>query len=269
MSDQSDVPEGYNPRDFPPVAVTVDIVVFTIVNDALHVLLVERGVPPFLGSWALPGGFVKPHESLDAAATRELVEETGVSHEPGHLEQLATYGAPDRDPRMRVVTVAYWGILANLEPHGGGDAAYAGLVPVSKLDRGGIKLAFDHSAIVSDAIERARSKLEYTTLAAKFCPPEFTISQLRKVYETVWNERLDEGNFQRKVRSAPDFLLPLEELSEPGLDGGRPAQLFELGHAQLLQSPIRRAEKFKFPELAESPEPAATPSKPDEVEPDE
>ena len=196
----------YNPRDYPPVAVTVDVALFAILRDELHVLLIQRGIEPFAGAWALPGGFVQPDEGLDDAAARELAEETGVAEDDVYLEQLRSYGSPDRDPRLRVVTIAYWGACAALPvPLGGSDAAHAELVPVSMVEHGDIELAFDHGVIVGDALERIRAKLEYTALAARFCSPEFTISELRKVYETIWNTRLDPGNFQRKVRENRSF----------------------------------------------------------------
>ena len=196
----------YDPRSYPPFAVTVDVAVFTIRNDALHVLLIGRGEDPFKGAFALPGGFVKPDEDLDQAAARELAEETGLRDGSWHLEQLGSYGAPDRDPRMRVVTVAHWAICADLPaPRAGGDAAAAILVPVAEIERGNVPLAFDHERIVRDAVERPRAKLEYTALAAKFCPPEFTIAQLRRVYEAVWSTRLDPGNFQRNVQESGAF----------------------------------------------------------------
>ena len=143
---------------------------------------------------------------MDDAAARELAEETGVAEDDVYLEQLRSYGSPDRDPRLRVVTIAYWGACAALPvPLGGSDAAHAELVPVSMVEKGDIELAFDHDVIVGDALERIRAKLEYTALAARFCSPEFTISELRKVYETIWNTRLDPGNFQRKVRENRSF----------------------------------------------------------------
>ena len=110
-----------------------------------------------------------------------------------------------------------------------------------KIEAGGLKLAFDHSAIVHEAIERTRSKLEYTTLATAFCPPEFTISQLRRVYEAVWNTRLDPGNFHRKVKNTPDFLQPVGAYSDPGDEGGRPAELYEPGPALMMDLPLDRS----------------------------
>ena len=133
-----------------------------------------------------------------------------------HLEQLGSYGAPERDPRMRVLSVAYWEIAADLPVlRGGGDAAAAALTPVQEIEHGRVLLAFDHERIVRDAVERTRSKLEYTALAAKFCPPEFTIGQLRRVYETVWNTRLDPGNFQRNVQKSSAFEKRIEAASAP------------------------------------------------------
>lgn len=200
------VPYRYDPAVFPPFAVTVDVALFTIREDALTVLLIERGGEPYLGAWALPGGFVRPDEDLERAAARELAEETGLAEGAWHLEQLAAYGAPNRDPRMRVVTVAYWAICADLPiPRGGGDAAAAELVPVERIESGAVCLAFDQERIVRDAVERTRSRLEHTTLAAKFCPPEFTIRELRRVYEAVWGTSLDPGNFQRYVRESGAF----------------------------------------------------------------
>ncbi len=245
---------AYDPGDFPPFAVTVDIALFTIRDDALHVLLIQRGGEPFLGAWALPGGFVRPDEDLDRAAARELAEETGLRAGSWYLEQLGSYGAPDRDPRMRVVTVAYWAVAADLPaPRGGGDALAAALTPVRDIERGSVRLAFDHERIVRDAVERTRSKLEYTALAAKFCPPEFTIRQLRRVYEAVWNTRLDPGNFQRNVQESGAFVKRIEAPTGPPLAGspgrGRPASLWSVSEstaaadhsaAPLARPPARR-----------------------------
>ena len=221
--------DNYDAGVYPPFAVTVNIAVFTIRHGALQVLLIERGEDPFLGCPALPGGFVQPYEDLDQAAARELAEETSLTAGAWHLEQLASYGAPDRDPRMRVVTVAYWAICADLPTvKGGGDAADAILKPVEEIERGGIHLAFDHDRIITDALERTRSKLEYTTLAAKFCPPEFTIGQLRRVYETVWNTRLDPGNFQRNVQESGAFERRNGTANRPTSRRGRPGAIWSV-----------------------------------------
>lgn len=227
----------YDPSDYPAAAVTVDLVALTIRDDALCALAVRRGEEPYVGRWALPGGFVRADEDLDAAASRELVEETGVPAGRLHLEQLGTYGAPRRDPRMRVITVAYLGLAPDLPlPTAGGDAAGARWAPVGELEQAG--LAFDHSAILADGIERARAKIEYTPLATTFCADEFTVAELRRVYEIMWGTTLDSRNFHRKVTGAAGFLVPVGRTT--GRDGGRPAQLYRRGELRLLHPPMMR-----------------------------
>jgi len=214
-------------------SVTVDLVVLTIRDRALHVLLVRRRYPPYRGRWALPGGFVLASEDLFAAATRELAEETGIH--TGHLEQLATYGAPRRDPRGRVVTVAHLALVPDLpSPAAGSDAAAADWVEVAAAG----PLAFDHARILADGVERARAKLEYTALAAAFCPAEFTVAQLRDVYEAVWGAPLDPRNFHRKVTATAGFVEPAG--ASTGGGRGRPAQLFRRGPAEVLYPPLLR-----------------------------
>lgn len=223
-------------------AIAVDVVILTIRNGRLSVLLVERGLPPYKGRWALPGGFVLPNEGLDEAAQRELAEETGLSQLPpgAHLEQLKTYGAPGRDPRMRVFSVAYVGLLADLPtPVGGSDAAaarYWALEDVKESERS--PLAFDHAAILADGVERARAKLEYTPLATAFCEEPFTISELRRVYEATWGVALDAANFRRKVLSTPGFALPVGRTTVSA--AGRPAGLYRRGDASLLHPAMLR-----------------------------
>jgi 8-oxo-dGTP diphosphatase len=196
---------AYDPGAYPSVAVTVDVVILTVRQGELCVLLVRRGARPQLGRWALPGGFVGATEALEDAARRELAEETGLEAY-GHLEQLATYGAVDRDPRMRVVSVAYLALVPDLpRPAAGTDAAEARYWPVADLPSS--ELAFDHGRILADAVERARAKLEYTSLATTFLEEPFTIADLRRVYEAVWDVELHPANFRRKVLSTPDFVL--------------------------------------------------------------
>lgn len=216
-------------------AVTVDLVLLTIRQGSLQVLLVRRGIPPFEGRWALPGGFVLPSETLDAAAARELREETGLDPLSGHFEQLSTYGDPGRDPRGRVITIAYLALLPDLPaPTAGSDAAGAEWRPVSSAG----DLAFDHARILADGVERARAKLEYTPLATAFCPPEFTIGELRGVYETVWRTHLDPRNFHRKVTGAAGFVEPTGETVIR--ERGRPARLYRRGTATLLHPALLR-----------------------------
>jgi 8-oxo-dGTP diphosphatase len=223
----------------PPLAVTVDLVVLTVREDELQALVIRRGEAPYKGRWALPGGFVQPDEDLETAAARELQEETGLPRERVHLEQLASYGAPNRDPRMRVVTVAHIALAADLPvPEAGTDAACADWRTVSDLLSNRTKLAFDHTQILRDGVERARSKLEYTPLAAAFCPREFTIRELRHVYEAVWGATIDPRNFHRKVSKTPGFVIPTDSMTTR--EGGRPARLYRAGNAQLLHPPLLR-----------------------------
>jgi 8-oxo-dGTP diphosphatase len=235
-------------HEHPPFAVTADVVAMTLVAGKLSVLLVRRAADPFAGSWALPGGFLAPDEDADAAAARELGEETGLVLEPsadgrtagtGHLEQLRTYSDPGRDPRMRVVSVAYVAVLP--EPavaEAGSDAADVRWFAVDDLD---FPLAFDHARIVGDAVERIRSKLEYTTLAAAFCAPAFTIPELRRVYEAVWGAPIDGPNFSRKVTSTKGFVVETDEHRPASTAGGRPPRLFRRGSASVLFPPLLRA----------------------------
>jgi 8-oxo-dGTP diphosphatase len=228
------------------VDLAVDLVVLTIRDGELCTLLIRRGVPPFKGRWALPGGFVLADEDLPAAAGRELREETGVAliasgadtptvPTAGHLEQLQTYGAPRRDPRGRVVSVAYLALLPDLPaPTAGSDAAMAHWRPM----RTATKLAFDHEVILRDGIERARAKLEYTSLAAAFCPEEFTIAELRAVYEAVWGTTLDPRNFHRKATTTEGFVRATGRRRAQA--AGRPAELFTRGDAEVLYPPLLR-----------------------------
>lgn len=229
-----------DPWTIPLVAVAVDLAVLTVRSGRLQILLVRRGVEPFLGSLALPGGFLaSTAEDLDAAAARELTEETGLAAKGLHLEQLCTYGVPDRDPRRRVVTVCYLALVPDLPlPVAGGAARAAEWVPVQRVLRRRMLLAFDHAKIIRDAVERARSKLEYTTLAAAFCPAEFSVSELRRVYEIVWDQQIDPRNFHRKVTSVENFLVPTG--NNTIRDGGRPAALYRRGSATLLHPAILR-----------------------------
>ncbi|MFG1603606.1 NUDIX domain-containing protein [Actinoplanes sp. NPDC049265] len=229
---------AYDPSAFTPVAVTVDVVALTIRAGRLCVLLVERGESPYAGWRALPGGFVR-EETLDAAALRELAEETGAAMPAAvHLEQLRTYGTPQRDPRMRVVSVAYLAFAPSLpDPRAGGDASGAFWVPVDEVT----ELAFDHAHILADALDRARSKLEYTPLATAFLPPEFTMTELRAVYAAVWGEDLHAGNFHRKVLSVPGFVESTgTTASRGGERGGPKARLYRPGDAHLLHPALLR-----------------------------
>lgn len=230
----------YDPRGFPPFAVTVDIVLLSVVDD-FSVLLVTRGEEPHAGSLALPGGFVRPDESIDEAAVRELGEETGVGSRAlrgVHLEQLATFGAVHRDPRMRVVSVAYVALVAGAPtPVAGSDAAGAAWCAVDDVRSG--DLAFDHAQILASGIERVRSKLEYTTLATRLAGDRFTLAELRRIYELVWGTPIDPANFRRKVLASDGFVVPTtEKRSAPG--GGPPATVYRPGPGVTLNPPLLR-----------------------------
>jgi 8-oxo-dGTP diphosphatase len=232
----------------PPFAVTADVVLFTVSEGRFSVLLVRRARPPYQGQWALPGGFVEPDEDLDEAAARELREETGLSELPPgtHLEQLRTYGTPGRDPRMRVVSVAYLAFTPELqEPRAGSDAELARFWTVSEvLGPGGPELAFDHDRIVRDGVERASAKIEYTPLATAFLEEPFTLAALRGIYEEVWEARQDPSNFRRKVLRLEGFVVPVGETATPTVpQGGRPADLYRRGDATTLWPPLRRHQQ--------------------------
>jgi 8-oxo-dGTP diphosphatase len=230
---------SYDPHAFPPFAVTVDMVLLTVTEGRFSVLLVERDTHPFRGFIALPGGFVQPDEDLDAAAVRRLEQETGVRRSAAYVEQLGAFGAPDRDPRMRVVSVAYLVFAPDLPaPRPGAGARSVAWVPVETVRRE--RLAFDHAHVLAAGVERARAKLEYTPLAAAFCDEELTVADLRRVYEAVWGVPLDPRNFHRKVTGTPGFLEPVGRPAPVGPEGGRPAALYRRGPATLLHPAMLR-----------------------------
>ncbi|NJP34814.1 NUDIX hydrolase [Micromonospora thermarum] len=224
----------------PTVLLAVDLVILTLRKSCLHVLLIERGVEPYQGALALPGGFLgHEKEDLVTAAHRELAEEAGLGPDQLHLEQLGVYGAPDRDPRGRVVSAAYLAIAPRLpEPVAGTDASRACWTSVERALSGDAQLAFDHEQILTDGIDRAREKLERSALATAFCGPTFTISELQEVYEAVWGVPLDARNFYRKVQSVDGFIVPAGPSRKT--DGGRPARLFRPGPCTTLHPPMMR-----------------------------
>lgn len=204
---------------YPRAALTVDCVVFGFDEGDLKVLLIQRALDPFKGRWALPGGFVRVDETLDRAARRELEEEAGLKDV--FLEQLYTFGAVERDPRERVISVGYYALvkLASHETRAATDAADARWFPISKAPR----LAFDHADILAAALTRLRGKVRYQPIGFELLPPKFTLSQLQHLYEAVLAAELDKRNFRKKVLGF-GLLVPLEETQMTGRH--RPAQLF-------------------------------------------
>ena len=215
---------------YPFVYLTADLLALALRPGAgLSVLVVKRGSAPYKGRWAFPGGFVDEGEDVERAARRELREETGISTRGTTLHRLGAYTAPRRDPRHRVVSVPFVAVLpAPTDPTAADDATHAEWLPVEELV-GSRRLAFDHAQILADALDWLRGSLERTTLATSFLADEFTVSELREVYEAVWGRRLDPGNFQRKVTGTPGLL---QDTGERRLGGrGRPATLFRAGPA--------------------------------------
>ena len=213
----------------PKFGVTVDAVVLAIRDGALHALMVQRKHEPYQGRWAFPGGFVDPKEDLPDAVFRELREETGVRPRRFHLEQIASYGDPERDPRGRTISVAFLILTPESdEPVAADDAGDASWKRVSTLLREPRILAFDHEHILRDGLQRARSKLEYTPAAAVLLPREFTLAELRGVYEAVWGRRLDARKFTRQALAARDFLVRAGD--------GR----YRAGRARILNPPLLR-----------------------------
>ena len=225
----TDLPDGYDPHAFEHPSVSVDVVALTARDKRLEVLLVQRSEKPFAGYWAIPGGFVGMNEGLDAAAARKLRDKTGVDEAAPFLEQLYTFGTVDRDPRHRVITVAYYALIpapdsglpnaAKGVPVAGANASDAQWFDVAALP----PLAFDHAEILRVAVARLRAKLGYTAVAYALLPDEFTLTELQTVYETILTRILDKRNFRKKMLSL-DILEATGK--ERRLGAHRPAQLF-------------------------------------------
>jgi 8-oxo-dGTP diphosphatase len=225
--------EGYTPANAERPAVTVDVVIFSLRDSDLKVLLIRRAAPPFKGKWAIPGGYVHPDEALDEAAQRELEEETGLPDV--YLEQLYTFGAPKRDPRGRVITVAYFALVSDdVTVRAGDDAAEAAWHSVFDLP----DVAFDHDEILSYALQRLRYKLEYTAVGFELLPNEFTLTELQTAYEIVLGEKLDKRNFRRRILEA-GILAETSKYRE-GEGQGRPAQLYRYKKNAVTEVKARR-----------------------------
>lgn len=228
-----DLPENYDANKFERPSVTVDVVIFSLVEEDLQVLLIKRQAAPFANSWAIPGSFVKIDESLEEAAVRALVDETGVTDV--YTEQLYTFGSPARDPRTRVITIAYFALVPHdaIQHKAGRDTAETAWFAIDKLP----SLAFDHTEIVEYAHQRLQYKLEYTSVGFQLLPDVFTLTELQKAYEIILTEKLDKRNFRRKILSAG----VLEETGKKKKDGeGRPAMLYRYKEDAIAEVKTRR-----------------------------
>ena len=228
---ENNVPYDVSQYDRP--SVTADVVIFTLQDGELKVLLIKRSHWPYEGHWAIPGGFVNMDESLEQAARRELAEETGVADI--YLEQLYTFGQPDRDPRTRVITVAYLAVTSadRVDPRAGSDAADARWWPMDDLPD---KLAFDHDTILNYALTRLRYKLEYTAVGFQLLPQEFTLPELQHAYEIILGERLDKANFRKKLAKAK-VVEPTGSFRQAI---GRPAELYRYRDDAVAEVKARR-----------------------------
>lgn len=234
MSASPPAENSYNAADYERPSVTVDIVIFSILDEQLKVLLVKRKAWPHEGMWAIPGGFVKMEESLEEAAYRELGEETGVSSSHVYLEQLYTFGDPDRDPRTRVITVAYVALVGadKLNPRAASDAEAVGWFSMYDLPA----LAFDHADILEYALTRLRYKLEYSAVGFQLLPEKFTLRELQEAYEIILGAKLDKGNFRSKIRKSN-----VVEMVDGFRDtGGRPARLYRFRDDAVAEVKARR-----------------------------
>ncbi|GAB4402092.1 MAG: NUDIX domain-containing protein [Anaerolineales bacterium] len=219
---------------YPRPALTVDIVIFSVQHAHLQTLFICRNQAPYEGMWALPGGFVQMKESLEEAAARELAEETGLRDT--YLEQLYTYGDPQRDPRERVVSVAYFALIPTdsaLQVQSGSDARASQWFPIDSLP----PLAFDHAEIVAYALRRLRYKLEYTAVGFELLPETFTLSELQHIYEVILGEPLDKRNFRRRIQQA-NIIEETDTLRRPG--EGRPARLYRYRPDAIAEIKARR-----------------------------
>ena len=219
--------ENTNYTDFEQTHVTVDLVIFTIIEERLRVLLVRRAVPPFEGYWSIPGGFLLKGESLEEAAQRLMAEKTGVNEV--YLEQLYTFGKPERDPRARVITVTYFALIpwARLPQPRSSKVTDVGWFAVDQTG----ELAFDHGEIVAFAVNRLRAKAGYSSIVYGLLPDRFRLSDLQKVYEVIMNRRLDKRNFRKRMLSSG----LLEETGKKDMTGAhRPAMLYEFKKRELI-----------------------------------
>lgn len=226
--------QTYDVTKYDRPSVTVDVVIFSILDDQLKVLLIKRKSWPFEGMWAIPGGFVKMEESLEEAAYRELAEETNISNAHVYLEQLYTFGRPNRDPRTRVITVAYFALVSAdyVNPKAASDAADVNWFSVYDLP----DLGFDHDEILNYALTRLRYKLEYSAVGFQLLPEKFTLRELQDAYEIILGTELDKGNFRSKLRKTK----VVEAIDGYRDTGGRPARLYRFREDAVAEIKTRR-----------------------------
>lgn len=230
---------------FPVFAVTVDIAVFVVIAGELHVALIERGVEPFMGTWALPGGFKRPDETLEEAARRELQEESGLNFEA--LRQFGTFGDPGRDPRGNIVTVGFFAV--STEPpqlDAATDAVSAAYWPVRDVLAKTNFLAFDHWDILRSSLHHVRRELDSSDLLKDFLPSKFTIRSLQDIYEAVWDCKLDPSNLRRSLNlKTDDWLRSLEITTSSSKQGGRPSTMYEFSGDWSRGGPVRSPASIK------------------------
>ena len=222
----------YKAKEYPKPSVTVDLVIFTVVDSILKVLLIKRKGHPHQGQWAIPGGFVDvgdvfddQGESVEKAAHRELAEETSLPEGCCFLEQLRTFGEPGRDPRMRVISVAYYALISPEKVplvKAGDDASEAKWVVVEGVEG----LAFDHDKILGTAVERIRGKIDYAPIAFELVPPTFTVAELRSVHEAIKGHSYKAPNFYRRFRRMQTDGI-IEEAPGKRYGSGRPAKVYK------------------------------------------
>lgn len=220
-------------KKFRPL-LAVDILIFSIIENELQILLVKRKFAPFANDWAIPGGFVREKESLENAARRELSEETGLKDVDMFLEQLFTFGEPNRDPRGRVISVSYYALIPSSKIgklQATTDASQTCWMPVYSLP----ELAFDHATIIKYALERLRYKMEYTNVSYSLLDDEFTLTDLQKIYEIVFAKSFDKRNFRKKILSL-GILIPTGKTVVRGVH--RPAKTYKFVNRKLFVAEI-------------------------------
>jgi 8-oxo-dGTP diphosphatase len=226
--------QQYDVTKYERPSVTTDVVIFGILDETLKVLLIRRKSWPHEGMWAIPGGFIRMEESLEEAAYRKLAEETGLTGSDVYLEQLYTFGDPQRDPRTRVITVAYFALVSadKIKSETAGDGTDIGWFSVYELP----PLAFDHADILDYALTRLRYKLEYTAVGFQLLPEKFTLRQLQTAYEIILGTKLDKGNFRSKLRKT-NVVEPVGGYRDTG---GRPARLYRFREDAVAEVKARR-----------------------------